>query len=130
MDEKEIERLLEHWIESKCGRNMTIAQIFETAFRLGIEYGYIAGENNPIQKSWEWIPTTEKLPKQYKESKYTLSSEPVLVTWERPDGTTIWGTSQLINDKWDTGYDEDWNGCKVTAWMPIPKPYKAEKWQT
>ena len=71
MDEKEIERLLEHWIESKCGRNMTIAQIFETAFRLGIEYGYIAGENNPIQKSWEWIPTTEKLPKQDKESKYT-----------------------------------------------------------
>ena len=69
-----------------------------------------------LLKQTEWIPVSERLPEK---------STWVLVTCKNPDGY-IYLDIKLINrytELWDG--DEDFIGT-VLAWMPLPKPYKAE----
>ena len=67
------------------------------------------------QKSGKWIPVSERLPEEY--GNY-------LTTVESSDGTaTI--TYQYVDHYGSEWLHED-KTHKVTAWMPLPEPYKAE----
>lgn len=67
----------------------------------------------------EWSPVSERLP----EVDENGNSEWVLVTTEGIDKTATM-YDRLYHGRWLTPcFDEE----KVTAWMPFPKPYKAEK---
>lgn len=70
----------------------------------------------------DWIPVTKRLPDDY--GRYLISTDDGMV-----EIVNYGDTNDLPNEiafyQWD---DEEWQ-CwkpKVTAWMPLPKAYKAE----
>lgn len=85
--------------------------------------------------SFEWIPVSERLPdvhdsifaklyetKQWESSYWRKTSNKVLVTVKYDDGMRIVKESGTHDGEW---IDEKRNiHCKVTAWMPLPEPYK------
>lgn len=64
----------------------------------------------------EWIPCSEKLPKE--------CDGHVLVSEE--DGQVTTGLHSEFSNMWYIGDMCGVGGCKVIAWMPLPEPYKAE----
>lgn len=88
----------------------------------------------------EWIPCTEGMPKEYDSQDYTESKD-VLITLccnsekykETEKGFTINGkwyyapTLRFSNPRTcclAVPTDDEW---QVTAWMPLPEPYEAER---
>lgn len=63
-----------------------------------------------IIESFRWIPVGERLPK----TKYSV----LVTTWDGIITIANWSGS-----KWSTCYRWD---EKVTAWMPLPEPYRPE----
>lgn len=64
------------------------------------------------QQEQRWIPVSERLPE--KDGRYLVTN-------------TQWGAYEV---DWDIFYKEqdDWLfGKDVTAWMPLPEPYKEER---
>lgn len=63
-----------------------------------------------------WIPVDERLPEDGEEVLCFLESEEMAVLFRRNN----WGQYEWVDGGFATGaYD-------VVAWMPLPKPYKAE----
>ena len=63
-----------------------------------------------------WIPVSERVPEDGEEVLCFLGSEEMAVLFRRND----WGQNEWVDGGFATGsYD-------VVAWMPLPKPYKAE----
>jgi len=103
---------LHNWecaIESLCGDNadkiLAIAQdIYNTA--------YIQGKNYMSLEQPRWIPVSERLPKE--NGVYIISYEDSVKLLE-------W-----FNEKWffyPSNPSREETGT-ITAWMPLPKPYK------
>lgn len=63
----------------------------------------------------EWIPVSERLPEPEIE---------VLVTDDAGGLATI--STDSIYESEETGEKEWYSSQRVTAWMPLPEPYKAE----
>ena len=63
----------------------------------------------------EWIPCSERLPKEYVGVTGTLVSKEVLVSLK---SGLVW-VARTIRGRWTS--DE------VVAWMPLPEPYKGGK---
>lgn len=85
--------------------------------------------------SFEWIPVSERLPKEHDsifaklygtdkwDSKlHRTVSNRVLVTVEYDDGTRIVKESYTRDGEWPD--EKKIINCKVVAWMPLPNPYK------
>lgn len=68
------------------------------------------------QKAGEWIPVSERLPKECDGS--------VLVSKE--DGQVTTGLHSEFSDVWYIGDMCGVGGCKVIAWMPLPMPYRED----
>ena len=63
-----------------------------------------------------WIPVSERVPEDGEEVLCFLGSEEMAVLFRRND----WGQDEWVDGRFATeSYD-------VIAWMPLPKPYKAE----
>ena len=64
------------------------------------------------RKNGKWVPVTERLPEENK---------PVLVTHH--------GKYQaFVSVDWIGPYTHEWNRtCNVTAWQPMPEPWKGEQ---
>lgn len=90
--------------------------------------------------SLEWIPVTERLPKEYESSfaKYygtdqwdnslwRAKSKEVLVTIEYENGARTVTTSYTLDGKWHIERRRVLHDFKVIAWMPLPKPMKEEE---
>ena len=66
----------------------------------------------PMSEVIEWIPVSERLPKD---------PRPVLVTilWHEP----YHNYEVSIAEYWDNGEGwGDWPGAEIVAWMPLPEP--------
>lgn len=63
-----------------------------------------------------WIPVTERLPE---------IGVDVLVTEDTGGMKEVWIDSRWVDD--DTGRTLWYVSLNVTAWMPLPEPYKGEK---
>lgn len=67
-------------------------------------------------KDYEWIPVSEKVPEDGEEVLCFLGSEEMAVLFRRND----WGQDEWVDGRFAT------ESYEVVAWMPLPKPYKAE----
>ena len=76
-----------------------------------------------LREQTSWIPITKRPPDEY--GRYLISTDDGMV-----EIVNYGDTNDLPNEiafyQWD---DEEWQCWKpnVTAWMPRPKPYKAER---
>ena len=88
--------------------------------------------------SFEWIPVTERLPKEHasifakwygtdelNSNLWRTTSNRVLVTVKYDDGTRIVKESHIRDGEWAD--EKRCIKCKVEAWMPLPAPYKGEE---
>ena len=126
---------------------MTIAQIYEEAKRQ-LDKGIMTiGEFSEIvdreyQEPSKWIPVSEGLPEDL---------EPVNISWVNHNPESYYtdikdkpftATGHYCNGRWwwysvtCQDYLEEYGRCdvdamdddiEVIAWMPLPKPYKAER---
>lgn len=91
--------------------------------------------------SFEWIPVSERLPKEhdsifaklYGTDKWNSKlwravSNRVLVTVKYDDGTRIVKESHTRDGEWED--EKRCINCKVEAWMPLPKAYKEKDDET
>lgn len=82
-----------------------------TAYELGLKImDYI--ENMDDEKENDWISVSERLPED---------DTTVLVSCKTSRGTTFVRTGYCINSSW-------YLNCEgVTAWRPLPEPYKEDE---
>lgn len=75
-----------------------------------------------LREQTSWIPVTKRLPDDYDRYLITTKDGRVEIVGY---GYTDDHTNEIAFHEWN---DEGWQCWKpdVTAWMPLPKPYKAE----
>ena len=90
----------------------------QQAYEDGKKDGYVSAKVEEIRNS-EWIPVTERLPKDSIDVLISTSYGIVETAWyAHPDDYSI------NKGEWrDTYADED----EILAWMPLPKKYKGEQ---
>lgn len=65
-----------------------------------------------------WIPVSERLPEEYKKVIVSDAYNGIYIG-EFIDAAENWGGKHFINE-------HGMHSKSVTAWMPLPKPYKEE----
>ena len=92
-----------------------------------------------IESEPEWIPVEEKLPEQHdsifvgkkwirwQECMWKKESDKVLVTVEKKDIEATVLTANTHDGEWLGEFGIIHPDARVTAWMPLPEPYKGEK---
>ena len=78
---------------------------------------------NAEQKTWRWIPCSERLPEVHKDVLIYLSSDEICIgcynSHRLPFSNNVIG--------WGAGYTHNWCSNDVIAWMPLPKPYEPQE---
>lgn len=93
---------------------------------------YEAGVKDGLEQEPKWIPVTERLPKEHLcNDGYIEPSDYVLVWGDHGSYgvSRYWGNRRSKSERPDTyrdWTDLEWVVEKPIAWMPLPKPYKAE----
>ena len=113
-----------------CDRNCTKCELLRKTKDL------LSAYDMAIQalKQTKWIPCSERMPEEHewigtKKFGTTISDE-VYVTFENPEGKRFVKHLSFQNGKL-SGFDQSkidvfHKGSVPVAWMPLPKPYKAE----
>lgn len=125
-----VERIEKNRLIAVCGMNIEeLTDAFTKGYRLVSPEAVkndvpddlrIAPKNTRDQTSW--IPVTKRLPDDY--GRYLISTDDGMVEIVKY-GETNDIPNEIAFHLWD---DEEWQCWKpnVTAWMPLPKAYKAE----
>ena len=88
-----------------------------------------------IKREQRWIPVSERLPEEYGEYMITWTTSHSMVNGKYGFlGTAeyeLTGEYDAENNRFKgewllEEYVENYSDVKVTAWMPLPEPYKAE----
>ena len=79
------------------------------------------------QRMVEWIPVSERLPEEdhWLGGSGKQFSDNVLISITNHEDEDAWSDiSQTIDGEWRFELPRH---CKITAWMPLPEPYRAER---
>lgn len=69
-----------------------------------------------------WIPVEERLPEMPKENPEFEGKKPELYL------VTVRGTKYPFRAFWNgSDFTDGWTRCNVTAWCPLPEPYRPER---
>lgn len=88
-----------------------------------------------IKREQRWIPVTERLPEEYGEYMITWTTSHSMVNGKYGllgiAEYELTGEYDAENNRFKgewllEEYVENYSNVKVTAWMPLPEPYKAE----
>lgn len=109
MSEEKMQIVINNYFKSECSVDTSIRQAFEKGFRIGLKKGLSA------QPEQRWIPVTERLPK---------IGEKVLVSTKYTVFTQVFKRIYGTPDRW--GWEHN-TIKKVSAWMPLPEPWKGEQ---
>lgn len=113
------ERWLEHDSDNRAVAEKESCELCAKEHRQLAEW---LKELKRLKEQTSWIPITKRPPDEY--GRYLISTDDGMV-----EIVNYGDTNDLPNEiafyQWD---DEEWQCWKpnVTAWMPRPKPYKAE----
>ena len=69
----------------------------------------------------KWIPITKRMPEEYKNGNHMISDLVLVTVKDYEEDDLIVCDDITINGKWVNFDSEDY---EVTAWKPLPKPYK------
>ena len=111
-------------MEELIRRSDAIKAIKDHSFALGDDYMEINGygaidDIRALPSADRWIPCTERLPEERQDVYVT-------VFWDNyGDTVTAYGRrTQFGWSLWNTVEGELLKGYTVTAWMPLPEPWK------
>lgn len=98
--------------------NKEAIQMLSTRDKYGVPCGYTSGYQEALDMAIDalnqtaWIPAGERLPD---------ADEPVLVS-------LIYQDKKFVSIDWvsDAGVWQEYRRSSVTAWMPLPEPYKGD----
>ena len=132
------------------GRSFSMMQI-DYILRDCPEYGLMDGycilgfARPPIEpKSGRWIPCSERLPEELQEVNITWVNREPEPYYDSIKDVPFTGSGVYCKGKWywysavcvdylrEYGFSPNDNidgAIEVTAWMPLPEPYKVEKWE-
>ena len=81
------------------------------------EKGYADARMKYERPQGEWIPVSERLPDYM---------DDILITFQKPNREPLVYRAIFVDGKFnlDNGDTWNWNDPEITAWMPLPEPYK------
>lgn len=102
--------VIDNYFKRECDVNTSIKEAFTKGFELGLKKA-------PIPQQTEWIPVSERLPKDEQE---------VLITYKISAKHHVWSAiwDKLHGRFYDKEYRSYISLNYVVAWMPLPIPYK------
>ena len=80
------------------------------------------GRNNHQKVTSEWIPVSERLPEYDEIVLVTANGKHNNITFEHAIELAVYAK----DEGWILEAYPDWIGPNVTAWMPLPEPYKEQ----
>lgn len=98
-----------------------------------------AYERGKADAEQRWIPVSERLPEEYGEYMITWTTSHSLVNGEygflgiaeyESSGEYDYENNEFKGEWLLEDYIKNYPNVKVTAWMPLPEPYKAESEDT
>lgn len=112
ISEKKMQIVIDNYFKLECDVNTSIRNAYEKGFRTGVKKGLAV---RPKLEQSMWIPCSERLPEV---GRSVLFSRRSMCTRE--------GCLQADGKWWQYWWYELLNADQVTAWKPLPEPYKAE----
>lgn len=96
--------------------------------------GFADGYEQGLMEATKWIPVTDRLPEEDKEVLITYKGkgDELYKPYSNIDITTYgqmyFGGNKVGNHKhWRSPFQYFYDNYEVTAWMPLPEPYRPEE---
>ena len=103
----------------------------EQLYKNGFADGYEQGHKDAEQKSDKWIPVSERLPEVNQRvlvTSYGRVCYAMMISADGNSGHPVFKLQDSLNERvvCETTVHNKFTTSRITAWMPLPEPYKAE----
>lgn len=116
ISERKMKIAIENYFKNECDVNTSIREAFEKGFRIGVKKGQL------VNAEPQWISVSERLPNS---DEYIKNSGLFNVSdGDRSYSEWFSNDKQRFGEYTMAGFRIDY---AVTAWMPLPNPYKGNK---
>ena len=116
ISERKMKIAIENYFKSECDINTSIPAAFEKGFRIGVKQGQL------VSTEPQWISVSERLPNHDE----CIRNNRLFNVSDGNRSYSEWFDcdKQKFGEFTMAGFHVDYT---VTAWMPLPNPYKGDK---